>query len=220
MSCHCPGCLRHKLVHVSVPEERILNIYCLLKIFWGPVSWSTTTWRTNIEICPTKINIDYFKNVMTIFQKVFLLSPCLVGAQLISLFASPRPPGPGSIAWAGNRMGPSIGWWQHWGPASLSLSVTMFTVITLTSNYQGYWSAGLTQCPWHCWSQRERVLAGKSSAVDNIWFKLDSLYNTYSCRVDIILFEDRNFMKYYLISFVFLLNSDKLLFVRLKFEIY
>ena len=27
-------------------------------------------------------------------------------------------------------------------------------------------------------------------------------------------------MKYYLISFVFLLNSDKFLFVRLKFEIY
>ena len=136
-----------------VPEERILNIYCLLKIFWGPVSWSTTTRRSNIEICPTKINIDFFKNVMTISQKVFLLSPCLVCAQLISLFASPRPPG--SSAWAGNRIENGSQHQMMTTPgASVSLSVTMLH--SHYTNYQGYWSTGLTHSHWHCWSGRER----------------------------------------------------------------
>ena len=95
---------------------------------------------------------------MNIFEEVFLLIFCLVGAQLISLFALTT-----------GRLGPEwpvIEWVpasddDNTGPVSLSRCYSHYT------NYQGYCSVGLTHSHWQSWRGRG-VLAGKSSALGNI----------------------------------------------------
>ena len=77
---------------------------------------------------------------MTIFQKVFLLISCLVGAQLISLFACPQ-------AASGQKYSGS----QHRMMTTPGASVSPSRCYSHYTNYSGYWSAGLTHSHCHCW---------------------------------------------------------------------